>query len=58
MILCSAVPSRNQEVAQARSPESLEYTPSVDDITFWVIDIENGKVKSLFLYRLMISLYF
>jgi hypothetical protein len=42
VILCSAVPCTDRHTR--RSPESLSNVPNLDNISFWVVELESGKV--------------
>ncbi|KAI9010101.1 De-etiolated protein 1 Det1-domain-containing protein [Hyaloraphidium curvatum] len=56
LVLASAVPSTTTGAEARRNPSSLTCLPSLDDVTFWSVDVETGKTlgrrtfKSDFVY--------
>ncbi|TPX35553.1 hypothetical protein SmJEL517_g02048 [Synchytrium microbalum] len=51
MILSSAVPSSGQPEHARRYPHSIRSISSLDDVTFWLLDIETGQILDRKIYR-------
>lgn len=49
MILASAIPTRHETLSR-KYPHSLDCLKALDDITFWLVEIESGLVRKTHLF--------